>query len=141
MVGKLNQTGDMQPLLTQEEIADLLAPMEHEAGVSAVQAQQDRTDVIHKLDALSMSGTENSTVSHKNSVPVRVEVGRGRIADEDFLKLKKGSIVPLEKRIDEPLDLYVDDHLIARGEIVRVNNKLGFKVTDVTQTQLSSKPE
>lgn len=62
---------------------------------------------------------------------VSVEVGRSRILVRDLLQLQEGSLVELEKLAGEPLDLYVNSRLIARGEAVVVNEKFGLRLTDV----------
>ena len=101
----------MKPLLSKEEIADLLAPLEPEPGTSP--AEKD-------IDSL-----------HNMPLQVRVEVGRSRILRQELLQIKEGSLVTLEKFTDEPLDLYVDNLLIARGESVQVGSKIAVKVTEV----------
>ncbi len=62
---------------------------------------------------------------------VSVEVGRSRILVRDLLQLQEGSLVELDKLAGEPLDLYVNGRLIARGEAVVVNDKFGLRLTDV----------
>lgn len=62
---------------------------------------------------------------------VSVEVGRSRILVRDLLQLQEGSLVELDKLAGEPLDLYVNSRLIARGEAVVVNDKFGLRLTDV----------
>lgn len=62
---------------------------------------------------------------------VSVEVGRSRILVRDLLQLQEGSLVELDKLAGEPLDLYVNSRLIARGEAVVVNEKFGLRLTDV----------
>ncbi|NOQ41635.1 MAG: flagellar motor switch protein FliN [Desulfuromusa sp.] len=62
---------------------------------------------------------------------VSVEVGRSRILVRALLQLQEGSLVELDKLAGEPLDLYVNSRLIARGEAVVVNEKFGLRLTDV----------
>ena len=62
---------------------------------------------------------------------VSVEVGRSKILVRDLLQLQEGSMVELDKLAGEPLDLYVNGRLIARGEAVVVNEKFGLRLTDV----------
>ncbi|MFO7839141.1 MAG: flagellar motor switch protein FliN [Desulfosalsimonadaceae bacterium] len=65
---------------------------------------------------------------------VTVEVGRTRMLVKDFLQLKEGGVIELDKLADEPLDLYVNSRLIARGEAVVVNEKFGLRLIDVVST-------
>lgn len=62
---------------------------------------------------------------------IAVEVGRSRILVRDLLQLQEGSLIELDKLAGEPLDLYVNSRLIARGEAVVVNDKFGLRLTDV----------
>ncbi|MFO8086011.1 MAG: flagellar motor switch protein FliN [Desulfobacterales bacterium] len=65
---------------------------------------------------------------------VSVEVGRAKMLIKDFLKMKEGGVIELDKMADEPLDLYVNSRLIARGEAVVVNEKFGLRLIDVVST-------
>ena len=62
---------------------------------------------------------------------VSVEVGRARILLKDLLQMGEGYVVELDKLAGEPLDLYVNARLIARGEAVRVGDRFGIKLTEV----------
>jgi flagellar motor switch protein FliN/FliY len=50
---------------------------------------------------------------------------------KDFLQMKEGGVIELDKLADEPLDLYVNSRLIARGEAVVVNEKFGLRLIDI----------
>ena len=54
-----------------------------------------------------------------------------RILLKDLLQMGEGSVVELDKMAGEPLDLYVNSRLIARGEAVRVGDKFGIRLTEV----------
>ena len=62
---------------------------------------------------------------------VRVELGRKRIPLKDALELAPGSVVDLEKLAEEPVDLYVNDLLIARGDVLVVNDCFCIRITEV----------
>jgi flagellar motor switch protein FliN/FliY len=62
---------------------------------------------------------------------VTVELGRSRMTIQDLLALSPGSVVELDKVAGEPLDIVVNDRLIARGEAVVVNDKFGIRITDI----------
>ena len=65
---------------------------------------------------------------------VSVEVGRSKILLKDLLKMDEGYVIELDKLAGEPLDLYVNSKLIARGEAVMVGEKFGIRLTDVVST-------
>lgn len=62
---------------------------------------------------------------------VSVEVGRCKILLKDLLSMSEGYVIELEKLAGEPLDLYVNSRLIARGEAVLIGDKFGIRLTDV----------
>lgn len=62
---------------------------------------------------------------------ISVEVGRSKILLKDLLKMGEGYVIELDKMAGEPLDLYVNSRLIARGEAVMVGDKFGIRLTDV----------
>lgn len=62
---------------------------------------------------------------------ISVEVGRSKILLKDLLKMGEGYVIELDKLAGEPLDLYVNARLIARGEAVMVGDKFGIRLTDV----------
>ncbi len=66
---------------------------------------------------------------------VSVEVGRTRMTIQDLLQLGQGSVIELSKLAGEPLDVYINDRLVARGEAVIVNEKFGVRVTDIISQQ------
>ena len=64
-------------------------------------------------------------------VEVTVELGRRRVRIGEVLRLGPGSVLELSKANGEPLDIYVNDRLIARGEAVVVGERYGVRLTEV----------
>jgi flagellar motor switch protein FliN/FliY len=60
-----------------------------------------------------------------------VELGRSRMLISELLQLGQGSVVEVTKPAGEPMDVYVNQRLIARGEVVVVNEKFGIRLTDI----------
>ncbi len=70
------------------------------------------------------------------NLQVSVEVGRSRMSIQDLLQLGQGSVIELTKLAGEPLDVYINERLVARGEAVIVNEKFGVRITDIiSQTE------
>ena len=69
-------------------------------------------------------------------VPVRitVELGSCQMPMREVLQLHPGSVVQLDKVANAPVDLYVNDKLFARGEVVAVEDHYGIKVTEIIGT-------
>ncbi len=62
---------------------------------------------------------------------VSVELGRAKMLINDLLQLGQGSVVELNKFAGEPLEILVNNRLVARGEAVVVNEKFGVRITDI----------
>lgn len=62
---------------------------------------------------------------------VTVELGRSKMLIHDLLQLGQGSVVELTKMVGEPLEVLVNQKLVARGEVVVVNEKFGIRLTDI----------
>lgn len=62
---------------------------------------------------------------------VSVELGKVKMPVKDLLQLGQGSIVELAKSVGEPLDIYVNNTLIAKGEVVILDEKFGIRVSDI----------
>ena len=62
---------------------------------------------------------------------ISVELGRTNMLVNDLLQLARGSIIELSKLAEEPMDIYINRKLFARGEVVVVNEKFGIRLTDI----------
>jgi flagellar motor switch protein FliN/FliY len=87
-------------------------------------------------DAAKMAGIPDT--SHRNltlimDIPLRVavELGRTKMVVNDLLNLGQGSVIELNKLAGEPMEVLVNDKLVARGEAVVVNEKFGVRLTDI----------
>ena len=66
-------------------------------------------------------------------IPVRVSavLGRSQIKVSHLLKLGRGAVVELDRKVGEPIDIYVNNRLVARGEVVVVEDRLGVTMTEI----------
>jgi flagellar motor switch protein FliN/FliY len=70
-------------------------------------------------------------------VPVQVSavLGRARMEVGDLLKLGPGTVLELDRKVGEAIDIYVNNRLVARGEVVLVEEKLGVTMTEVIKSE------
>lgn len=97
--------------------------------------------IENSIGAKTNPGSEGGVESHEDErnldmimdIPLRVsaELGRTKILVQDLLMLHKGSVVELNKQAGDPLEILVNDKVIAKGEVVVVNEKFGVRLTDV----------
>lgn len=89
-------------------------------GTSATESKAQGTVPFHSLDFIL-------------DIPLKVtvELGRTKMAVRDILQLAQGSVIELSKFAGEPLEVLINEKLIARGEVVVVNEKFGIRLTDI----------
>jgi flagellar motor switch protein FliN/FliY len=85
----------------------------------------------NKKQSQAMGEVKNLEFLLDIPLQISVEVGRTRILIKELLEMQEGSVIELDKLAGEPLDVYVNSRLIARGEAVLVNEKFGIRLTDV----------
>jgi len=66
---------------------------------------------------------------------ISVEIGRSKMIINDLLKLSQGSIIELNKLAGEPAEIYVNQRLMARGEVVVVNDRFAVRLTEIISPQ------
>lgn len=72
---------------------------------------------------------------HEVPVKVKVVLGRARMQIQKLLEMQAGTVVELDRRVGEPVDVYVNDRLIARGEVVMIDSSLGVTLTEVVRQE------
>jgi flagellar motor switch protein FliN/FliY len=79
------------------------------------------------------ASTEKATLDLLRDVELdlKIELGRTQLHLEDVLKLRKGSVVPLDKLAGDPVDVYVNGRLIARGEVLVLNDNFCVRVAEL----------
>jgi flagellar motor switch protein FliN/FliY len=78
-----------------------------------------------------LSSHINPDVLQNISVSLSIEVGRAQIKIKDLMRLTQGSVVELDRIAGEPLDLLVNNTVVAQGEVVLVNDRYGIRLTRV----------
>lgn len=83
--------------------------------------------------ATSPAGTDSATLDLLQDVQLelKIELGRTRMHLEDALRMKKGAVVPLDKLAGDPVDIYVNGRLIARGEVLVLNDNFCVRVAEL----------
>jgi flagellar motor switch protein FliN/FliY len=113
--------------------------MMEEQEKTALLNEEELQEVMEmELDPLETRSPESSGPTSTNldfilDIPmeVSVELGRSKMLISDLLQLGQGSVIELTKLAGEPLEVLVNQKLIARGEVVVVNEKFGIRLTDI----------
>jgi flagellar motor switch protein FliN/FliY len=94
------------------------------------------TPLASDSEALSRGAADLEAVF---DVPVKISavLGRARMEVGDLLKLSPGAVLELDRKVGEAIDIYVNDRLVARGEVVLVEEKLGVTMTEIIKAERS----
>ena len=79
--------------------------------------------------------TSTSDLEAVYNIPVKVSaiLGKANMTVSQLMKLNKGAIIELDRKVGEAIDIYVNNNLVARGEVVVVDDKLGITMTEVVK--------
>ncbi|EAS47837.1 flagellar motor switch protein FliN [marine gamma proteobacterium HTCC2207] len=91
-------------------------------------------DDVLSTDLDDLKNKINADVLQNIPVTISVEVGRTSLKIRDLMRLTQGSVVELDRIAGEPLDLLVNNTLVAQGEVVLVNERYGVRLTSVIPT-------
>ena len=103
------------------------------AGETAVEEKEEVIDEEGSAETAGEESGEPASLDLILDIPlaVTVELGRSKMLINDLLQLGQGSVIELTKLVGDPLEILVNNKLVARGEVVVVNEKFGVRLTDI----------
>jgi flagellar motor switch protein FliN len=132
------RTLGQSPEPVSQQLDGLLSQVDEAAEPAACvrSSQLPRGAAAYRWQDLSddRPAAESATVSLIRDVQLtlKIELGRTHMYLEEALKLRSGSVVPLDQLADEPVDVYVDGRQVARGEVLMLDDKFCVRVTELT---------
>lgn len=125
----MNETVD--DAVTEEQSAEGVASAGVEPAVANAEPLQE-LQAEPSVGGNSQAGGEiNLDALMDVPVTLSVEIGRSKLPIKQLISLNQGSVVELERGVNEPLDLMVNGTLIARGEVVVVDGQFGLRLIDI----------
>lgn len=99
-------------------------------GASGVQSGKD---VFNELEDGTKSADQHKDLEFIRDIPVQlsVEIGRAKISIKNLLQLSQGSVVELDAAAGDLLDILVNGTMVAKGEVVIINEKFGIRLTEI----------
>jgi flagellar motor switch protein FliN len=116
---------------------DWAEAMSEQSDSESTNANDDLPEApLQNLQADNVNNGETASLEAILDIPVSlsVQIGQTKISIKNLLQLNQGSVVELERLAGEPLDVMVNNTLVAHGEIVVVNEKYGIRLTDIVST-------
>ncbi len=115
----------------QEALKEGVKERQRQKAEPGASAEQVTLDELQDSGGSSPSAEIDLNALIDVEVTLSVEIGRCRLPIKQLISLTQGSVVELDRAVDEPLDLLVNGTLIARGEVVVVDGQFGLRLVDV----------
>ena len=89
------------------------------------------------VENLNMDEQKDVDLQVVYDVPLSVSavLGRASMKVNQLVRLSRGSVIELDKKVGDPVDIFVNDRLVAKGEIVLVDNKIGITLTELVSKE------
>jgi flagellar motor switch protein FliN/FliY len=133
-----NSEAEDAPKKADEETSNLEAEAAQAAAVPVLDSAPPVVDANGDDSWSNLSKSDSAQdVQAVYDVPVRVStvLGKSAMQVNEILRLGRGAVVELDRKIAEPVDVYVNERLVARGEVVVVDERLGIIMTEIIKTQ------
>ncbi|MFQ5427405.1 MAG: flagellar motor switch protein FliN [Thermodesulfobacteriota bacterium] len=119
-----------------KEAGETEAGAEPEVAAEPPEEASALADAAEPADFRELTGSGTGALANMDMildipVTISVELGRSEMMIKDILQLGQGSVVELEKMAGEAMEILVNGRLVARGEVVMVNEKFGVRLTDI----------
>ena len=114
-----------------------LSELEEEEDNSSPSTELDESDLV-SAEAIEIPETPRNAqdLEAVYDIPVQVSavLGRSTMEVQELLKLGKGAVVELDRKVGEAIDIFVNNRLVARGEVVVLEDRLGITMTEIIKT-------
>ena len=114
-----------------------LNELETEAPEAQPAGEGDGMDMVDDLEAGPPQGAQDLEAVYDIPVQVSAVLGKASMQVSQLLKLGRGAVVELDRKVGEAIDIYVNNRLVARGEVVVVEDKLGVTMTEIIKSDQS----
>lgn len=90
-----------------------------------------------EMSAFNDAAEDNITLEAVSDIPVQISVvlGKTSMQVQQLLKLGRGAVVELDRKVGEPVDILVNNRLVAHGEVVVVEDKIGVTMTEIIKAE------
>jgi len=129
--GGMPALGELEALLKQATTTQSSAAIDRPAGAVIPLPSALPFDLPAFERAISDAQAASIDLLRDVELNVKIELGRSKMLVEDVLKLAEGSVVELDKLAGDPVDVFVNDKLVARGEVLVLNDNFCVRVNEI----------
>ena len=106
-----------------------------ESNIFATEASKTQPKMPHMASALSEKTEDSLGMVYDVPVKVSAILGHSKMKVKELVDLKAGTVIELDRKVGEAIDVYVNDRLVARGEVVMVEDHLGVTMTELFKVE------
>ncbi|MDY0117933.1 MAG: flagellar motor switch protein FliY [Sulfurimonadaceae bacterium] len=129
---ELGAIDSLMMLIIDEELYNAFYAKQNKQQVDMKQSNMSQTnELISKNANLSAEEMSNIALIMDVKLPVRVRIGQKKMLLKDVLNMDIGSVIELNQLANDPLEILVDNHVIAQGEVVIVDGNFGVQITTI----------
>ena len=128
-----NMFGDA-PAAAEEEAAPSGGDSSNPMDLNEISAAEGAEMSLDQEYAIGQPMASDVTAIYDIPVQISAVLGRSTMQVSQLLKLGRGAVVELDRKVGEAIDIYVNNRLVARGEVVVVEDKLGVTMTEIVKS-------
>ena len=128
----------------ESEAAGAAAPESQGEAASGPSTSEAFLLELPQLETATTDGgapTQSIDLLRDVQLNVKIELGRTRMLVDDVLRLGQGCVVELDKLAGDPVDVFVNDRLVARGEVLILNDNFCVRISDIMQQEAEEKTD
>ena len=128
--------------INQDDIDNILEDSAGGSGMNLEEIEGDNPNAQTLDQEFDVGEPMAGDVSAIYDIPVQISavLGRSTMQVSQLLKLGRGAVVELDRKVGEAIDIYVNNRLVARGEVVVVDDQLGVTMTEIIKSDTSAYP-
>jgi flagellar motor switch protein FliN/FliY len=136
-----NETPEDDAPMGQDAVDDIFGGDDDTAGggmaLDEIEGAEISKQTVDSSYDIGEPMAEDVTAIYDIPVQISAVLGRSTMQVSQLLKLGRGAVVELDRKVGEAIDIYVNNRLVARGEVVVVEDKLGVTMTEIVKSDRS----
>lgn len=105
--------------------------------MNTLETEEIKFPILEENEVKSHTKKKNLDLVLDLPLGVTVELGRTKKLLKEILEMNKGSIIELDKLVEEPVDILVNGNVVAKGEVVVIDENFGVRITEIKQKSLN----
>lgn len=100
-------------------------------GRNLMASEQKERPSEEGTDGLAYMESSSLSALSELSLPVQIRIGAAQVTVGELMQISAGAVIALDRGVDEPVEIVIGDRVVARGELVSVEDEMGVRVTEI----------